>query len=129
MSENRSPNSTSVSPEDAERLAERFKPSWELDDAPFTAPEQVGELQALAQPVAPEAASAVAEGAAFSVPAAPLLPGSLAGPSPVAAAVTATPAIPEPSVAPIAAPVEVIKKAKAKAKYGRTMLGIAPPAA
>ena len=51
MSENRAPQKDGISPEEAERLSERIKPSWELEQAPFAAPSKPVEIP---PPPAPE---------------------------------------------------------------------------
>ncbi len=103
----KAPDSGAVSPEDAERLAERFKPSWEVDEAPFAAPEGPS-----AAPVAPLPAALVSP--AQTVPTLPAPPSD--------------PPVPTPAV-PVAAAVPDTGRAAIKAKHARTMVGLAPPMA
>ena len=99
----KAPDSGAVSPEDADRLSERFKPSWELDEAPFAAPPNTAGLQALApQPAAP-APAPLAAPAAFTAPAAPL-PTALVSPAQIVPTQPAPPTDP-PAPAPVV-PVE-----------------------
>ncbi len=99
LSEDRAPDNGDLSPEDAEKLAERLKPAWEEDAAPAGAtPDSAG-------PSAVPGASP------------PMTPSEAAFPPPQAEGPAGT-AKRIPSAA---------EKAALRARHARTVLGLAPP--
>jgi hypothetical protein len=119
VSENKAPQNGDLSPEEAERLSERLKPSWELDDAPFSVPMNPVQISA---PIAPPPADLAAGVVSAPVPV----------PNPAAANVPGAPVIPggrtSPSAPPVTTPAgTAATRAAAKAKHARTVMGLAPP--
>jgi hypothetical protein len=112
VSEKQPPQEGALSPEEAERLSERLRPSWELDEPPVSAPAQAltaGEPQApvFASPIVPVNAS-------------PPLPGqTIAEP-------TASPTYSQPPAA-LAPGGPNATRAASRAKHARTVMGLAPP--
>jgi hypothetical protein len=126
VSDNRAPQSGELSPEEAERLAERLKPSWEVDGQPGGILEEIG---GQAPPVVPQPA-ALAPAPVFMAPVAPnVSPAQTAPtqPDPASSEPVLMPAGPIAAVP--AGPAPITTRAAARAKHARTVLGLAPPIA
>ena len=117
-----------LSPEEAERLASTFRPSWELDDAPFTGPGALSEAdrRALQGGGTHADVRAVAQSGGHAV--AHASNGAHAPPPPTQSHEPENSVIIDRSIT-ADAPAAAAPKAVAASKPGATMVGIAPPPA